>query len=110
MTRVGICRLRVGWCRRFTRLRAAATHLLIACAPITAAFGNVPACILPVVDMDYVARSREVPGGVLTKTRMGWTVANCHQQVRGPIDVGMRRSLDAKIARLARGCDLRRAA
>jgi len=22
------------------------------------------------------------------KTRMGWTVANCLQQVRGPIDVG----------------------
>ena len=59
---------------------------------------------------DKNVRLRRMLAIFFAKTRMGWTVANCHQQVRGPIDVGMRRSLDAKIARLARGCDLRRAA
>jgi len=60
---------------------------------------------------DKNVRLRRMLPIFFAKTRMGWTVANCHQQVRGPIDVwGMRRSLDAKIARLARGFDLRPAA
>ena len=59
---------------------------------------------------DKNVRLRRMLPIFFANTRMGWTVANCHQQLRGPIDVGMRRSLEAKIARLARGFDLRRAA
>jgi hypothetical protein len=40
----------------------------------------------------------------VAKTRLGWTVANRHHRVRGPIDAQeSRRRLDAKIARLAPG-------
>jgi hypothetical protein len=47
----------------------------------------------------------------VAETRMGWSVANCHQRVCDPIDVEhVRRRLHARIARLARDSDLRRAA
>jgi hypothetical protein len=36
----------------------------------------------------------------VAKTRLGWTVANRHHRVRGPIDA---QELDAKIAPLAPG-------
>jgi hypothetical protein len=47
----------------------------------------------------------------VAKTRLGWSGANCHQQVDGPLDVEhVRRRFLARIARLARRCDPQRAA
>ena len=36
---------------------------------------------------DKNVRLRRMLPIFFAKTRMGWTVANCHQQVRGPIDM-----------------------
>jgi len=47
----------------------------------------------------------------VAKTRLGWSGANCHQQVPDPLDVEhVRRRFIARIARLARRCDPQRAA
>ena len=47
----------------------------------------------------------------VAKTRLGWSGANCHQQVPDPLDVEhVRHRFLARIARLARSCDPQQAA